>query len=57
VLKPSFNKHRRMVIEQGHKNGLLAATNFCEMTKFNIQKLNYSNRVVHQSAKNFDQDL
>lgn len=47
VLKPRFNKHRRTSIEQGHQSGLLAAVNFCQMSQFNIQKLNYSNRVVN----------
>lgn len=57
MLKPAFNKKRRREIEQGHKNGLIAATKFCDMTTFQIQKMNYSNRVVFQSEKNFDKEV
>jgi hypothetical protein len=28
-------------------NGMIAAAKFAEMPKYNIQKLNYSNRVVY----------
>jgi hypothetical protein len=40
-----------MAIEKGHMNGMIAAAKFAEMPSYNIQKLNYSNRVVYQSAE------
>jgi DNA-directed RNA polymerase I subunit RPA1 len=47
VLQPECNKRRRMLIEKGHMNGMIAAAKFAQMPQYNIQKLNYSNRVVH----------
>lgn len=47
AVKPEFNKLRRMCIEKGHMNGVIAGAQFCEMDSYNVPKLNYSNRVVH----------
>ena len=57
VLKPDCNKRRRMLIEKGHMNGMIAAAKFAEMPQYNIQKLNYSNRVVYQSEGRKDNDI
>jgi len=57
MLKPEANKHRRQTIEKGHQDGVIAAAKFAEMTNFKIQKMNYSNRVVYQSKKNYDKDI
>ena len=46
-----------MAIEKGHMNGMIAAAKFAEMPSYNIQKLNYSNRVVYQSAERQDKDI
>ncbi len=57
VLKPKFNKRRRMTIEKCHREGVISAAKFAEVSGFNVQNLNYSNRVVFQSKKNFDKDI
>ena len=46
-----------MLIEKGHMNGMIAAAKFAEMPQYNIQKLNYSNRVVYQSEGRKDNDI
>jgi DNA-directed RNA polymerase I subunit RPA1 len=46
VLNKECNLKRRMLIEKGHMNGMIEAAKFADMPKYNIQKLNYSNRVV-----------
>ena len=57
ALTKDCNKQRRMAIEKGHMNGMIAAAKFAEMPSYNIQKLNYSNRVVYQSEKRLDKDI
>lgn len=57
ALNPECNKKRRLAIEKGHMNGMIAAAKFGDLTQYNIQRLNYSNRVVYQSEKNKDQDI
>ena len=57
VLKPQFNKERRMTIERCHRDGVISAAKFANVSGFNIKQLNYSNRVVFQSEKNFDADI
>jgi hypothetical protein len=54
ALNSECNKQRRLAIEKGHMNGMIAAAKFAEMPQYNIQKLNYSNRVVFQSEKRMD---
>lgn len=46
-----------MTIEKCHRDGVISAAEFAEVKGFNIQQLNYSNRVVYQSKKNFDPDI
>ena len=46
VLKPEFNKERRITIENRHRDGVIQAAKFAEVAGYNIQQLNYSNRVV-----------
>ena len=57
VLKPKFNKERRMTIENCHRDGVISAAKFAEVSGYKIQQLNYSNRVVYQSKKNFDPEI
>lgn len=48
VIKPEYNKQRRKTIENSHMSGVVAAAKFVDMTTgHKIQKMNYSNRVVH----------
>ena len=46
-----------MTIEKCHRDGVISAATFAEVTGYNIQELNYSNRVVFQSEKRFDPDI
>ena len=46
VLKPEFNKRRRMTIEKDHSRGVIAAAEYADMTGYKIPKMNYSNRIV-----------
>ena len=46
-----------MTIENCHKEGVISAAKFAEVSGYNIQQLNYSNRVVYQSKKNFDPEI
>jgi len=46
VLHKECNLKRRMLIEKGHMNGMIEAAKFADMEKYDIKKLNYSNRVV-----------
>ncbi len=46
VLTPDYNKKRRMVIEESHKNGVQAAAEFSGLKGLEIEQFNYSNRVV-----------
>ena len=46
-----------MTIERCHRDGVISAAKFAEVTGYNIQQLNYSNRVVFQSEKNFDPEI
>jgi DNA-directed RNA polymerase I subunit RPA1 len=57
VIKPEYNKQRRMTIENAHKEGVIAAAKFTNVSGGTVKKLNYSNRVVHQSEKNMDKDI
>lgn len=57
VLNGECNKRRRLAIEKGHMNGMIEAAKFADMNKYQIQKLNYSNRVVFQSMKNRDEEI
>ena len=57
VLKPQFNKERRMTIEKCHRDGVISAAKFAEVSEYNIGDYNYSGRVVFQSKKNFDPDI
>ena len=38
-------------------NGMIDGAKFADMPQYNIQKLNYSNRVVFQSKQNKDKDI
>jgi hypothetical protein len=31
MVTPEFNKERRMLIEKGHSDGMIAAAEFCEI--------------------------
>lgn len=57
VLKPEFNKRRRLAIEKGHMNGVIAAAKYADMTGYKIQKMNYSNRIVFQSEGKKEKDI
>jgi hypothetical protein len=58
VLTPEYNKKRRMVIEESHKNGVQAAAEFSGLKGLEIEQYNYSNRVVFQSdRKPKDKDI
>ena len=57
VLKPGHNKERRMTIEKCHPDGVISAAKFADVSGYNIKQLNYSNRVVFQSQKNFDPEI
>ena len=46
-----------MQIEQGHKEGLKAAAEFCGIKDYEPEDMNLSNRVIFQSKKNFDKDF
>jgi len=46
-----------MTIEKCHREGVISAAKFAEVSGYNIQHLNYSNRVVFQSKKNFDPEI
>lgn len=46
-----------MTIERCHRDGVISAAKFANVSGFNIKQLNYSNRVVFQSEKNFDADI
>lgn len=41
-----YNKQRRLHIEQGHKEGLKAAAEFCGIKDFEPEEMNLSNRVI-----------
>lgn len=43
-----------MTIERCHRDGVMSAAKFAEVSGYNYQDLNYSNRVVFQSEKRFD---
>ena len=36
VLKPQFNKERRMTIEKCHREGVISAAKFAEVTGYNV---------------------
>ena len=46
-----------MTIERAHKDGVISAAKFAEVSGYNIQQLNYSNRVVYQSKARFDPEI
>lgn len=52
VLTPEFNKKRRMIIEESHQSGMLAAAKFSGLSDdYKPEALNYSNRIVFQSDR------
>ena len=57
MISKEFNKSRREAIEEGHREGLKAAAEFCGIQNYQAEKMNLSNRVVFQSKKNFDKDF
>ena len=57
MVNKSFNKQRRLAIEAGHQEGVKAAAEFCGMKDYKPEEMNLSNRVVHQTPKNFDKDF
>ena len=46
-----------MTIEKCHRDGVISAAKFAEVSGYSIKDQNYSNRVVFQSKKNFDPDI
>ena len=46
MLTPEYNKKRRMIIENSHKEGIEAAADYCGIKKYTAKRLNYSNRIV-----------
>lgn len=54
MVKKESNKSRRQVIEQGHKDGMKAAAEFCKLDDYEAPDMNYSNRVIRQSKANHD---
>ena len=46
VLTPEYNKKRRLIIEESHKNGIQAGAEFSGLKGYEAEKLNYSNRIV-----------
>jgi len=46
-----------MTIENAHRDGVISAAKFAEVSGYSIKQYNYSNRVVYQSKKNFDADI
>ena len=59
MLTPEYNKKRRMIIENSHKEGIEAAADYCGIKKYIAKELNYSNRIVFQSGTRgpIDQDI
>ena len=57
MMKPSFNKKRRLNIEEGHKQGVIAAAKFVDARDFAVKKLNYSSRVVFASEEKKDKEI
>lgn len=57
MITKNFNKQRREAIEEGHREGLKAAAEFCGIQSYEAEKMNLSNRVIYQSKKNFDKDF
>jgi len=57
VLTRAANKNRRLVIEDAHKNGIVAAAKYCGLKDVKVDSHNYSNRVVFQSEDRFDEDI
>jgi DNA-directed RNA polymerase I subunit RPA1 len=49
VLTPEYNKQRRMLIEESHKEGVETAADFVGLKNYKAKALNYSNRIVIQS--------
>lgn len=54
MIDKEFNKNRRMAIENGHLEGVKAAAKYCGLKDYQPKKMNFSNRVIFQSKKNFD---
>mmetsp|Transcript_5010 Transcript_5010/g.7500 ORF Transcript_5010/g.7500 Transcript_5010/m.7500 type:complete len:442 (+) Transcript_5010:1537-2862(+) len=46
VIDRSFNKKRRMAIEEGLRQGMKGVSEFCGVQGFEPKKMNYSNRVL-----------
>jgi len=57
MITPEFNKQRRLAIEDGHLQGVNAAAEFCGLKNYKQEPINFSNRVVFQSKKKFDEDF
>ena len=51
MLTPEYNKKRRLIIEESHKNGIQAGAEFSGLKGYEAEKLNYSNRIVFQSNR------
>lgn len=57
MISRNYNKNRRMAIETGHFEGVKASAEFCGLKDYVPKKMNFSNRVVFQSKKNFDPNV
>ena len=57
VLRKDANKRRRMIIEEGHQQGVISAAKFADIPDFQVKKLNYSSRIVFQSKDKIDKDI
>lgn len=57
IVGKEHNKLRREAIENGHKEGIKAAAEFCELKGIKIEDTNFSNRVVFQSKARHDKDF
>jgi DNA-directed RNA polymerase I subunit RPA1 len=47
VINRKFDKLRRDAIEEGHRQGLKAAAEFCSIQNYEPGKMNLSNRVIN----------
>ena len=57
ALTEEFNKKRRLLIEESHKDGIKVAAEFCGLKNYIARDYNYSNRVMFQTEKRHDADI
>ena len=57
MVSREYNKQRRATIEEGHKQGIIAAAEYCGIKNYQPPDMNLSNRIIFQSKKNFDKDI